>query len=175
MGFFGLFNKKKKAKLLELQFLVVRDSPDRLIMSESQLMTIAIQQAENDIRILRDCMHILETTLKPDVFFARLKLMEETAEHLVRFEPYVPFSGASPYAAYEEFSANKHICVNMFITRYFSCVCEKADSMKTERGRNNQYLKFIDSFAAYPFYINDENKNYIDSLYNQAITKRLKP
>lgn len=64
MGLLDLFknNNKKKEELLALQKLVVDNSPDKLIMSEKQLKRIAAEMAERDLKIIHDCIRILEST-----------------------------------------------------------------------------------------------------------------
>ena len=90
----------KNSNLLELQRIVLVDSPDSLIIAESQLMNAATVQAQNDMRIIKDCTSLVSSTTKPDVFFSRLELLLKTSRHLMLFEPYLPFKGASPSAAY---------------------------------------------------------------------------
>ena len=67
MGLFSLFgNKKKKEDLLELQKNILVNSPDRLIMSEKQLMESATRMAQRDLEIIQDCIRILGETKKPE-------------------------------------------------------------------------------------------------------------
>ena len=169
MGLFGFFNKGKKAKLLELQKIVVENSPDFLIMSESQLMDIAKEQAQNHLRIIGDCTKLLSSTIKPDVFFSRLDLLEKHSKHLMQFEPYINFSGALPSEGYNEFVANKNLCVRQFIARYSSAISDKAKTMKTERGRKNQYQKFYDELEPYFPVISIKNIEYVNLLYHKLI------
>ena len=90
-----------------------------LILSEQQLKGISIQQAENDLRIVNDCVKLMENTLKPDVFFMRLNLLVEKSKHLANLEEYISFSGASSAAAYNEV-VNKHAIVKTLkILLYF--------------------------------------------------------
>ena len=159
---------EKNAKLLELQRIVLVDSPDRLIMSESQLMKAAIERAQNDMRIIKDCSSLVSSTTKPDVFFGRLDLLIKTSRHLMLFEPYISFTG-SPAAAYNEAINKKDECVRQFITRYSATVREKADSMKTEKGKGNQYQKYYDSMKPHYGGMSADNKRYFERTYKQMI------
>lgn len=168
MGLFDFLGFGKKAKLLELQKIVLVDSPNRLIMSESQLMKTAIQQAQNDMRIIKDSLSLVSTTTKPDVFFSRLDTLLNTSRHLMSFEPYISFKG-SPSAAYREAATKKDECVRQFILRYSVAVNDKASSMKTEKGKKNQYQKFYDSMTPYYGELSTDNKRLFDSVYKQMI------
>jgi hypothetical protein len=165
MGLFGFFNKGKKAKLLELQKIVIENSPDYLVLSESQLMNEARSQAKNDLRIMNDCVKLLSSTLKPDVFFSRLDLLEKRSKHLVGLEPYISFSGALPSEAYKEFLSDKNLCVRQFIARYSASISDIAANMKTDKGKKNQYQKFYDNLEPYFSIMSNDNIEYVNLLY----------
>lgn len=161
----------KQERLIRWQRLVMRDSPDRLVLTEQQLKAMTIQQAENDLRIVKDCAKLVEETVKPDVFFERLNLMVDKAKHLAALEEYISFSGASPTAAYNEIVDNHQEAIRYFLIRYLSETFDKAQNMKTEKGRIGKYQKFYDSLQNYYCYMNDENIAYIERKY-KAFTQR---
>lgn len=162
--------KEKQDRLIRWQRLVMPNSPDKLILTEQQLKDFTLQQAQNDLRIIRDCSNLVENTLKPDVFFMRLNLLVEKSKHLATFEPYIPFFGASPTDGYNEVLNNYQEAVRLFLIRYFSDTFDKAEAMKTEKGRIGKYQKFYDSLQEYYCYMNDENIDYIEKKY-KAYTK----
>lgn len=164
MGLFDFLfgNSKKKEDLLAMQKVVMENSPDRLVMTEKQLYAAARVQAQNDIRIINDSLAIISKTTKPDVFFSRLDVMQRQSGHLMLMEPYVEFSGASPAAAYHEFVTKKSEAIMIFLRRYYEAVNEKAEGMKTEKGKANQYIKFYDSLQAYYPQMSKENIEYIE-------------
>lgn len=155
----------RKEHLLRWQNVLMTDSPSKLIMTEQQLKVTTVQQAENDLRIIQDCVKLVEKTTKPDVFFMRLNLMVEKAKHLASLEEYINFSGASPTAAYNEVAQDYYEIVNQFLIRYFSETFDKAEAMKTEKGRTGKYQKFYDSLQEYYCYMSDENIDYIETKY----------
>ena len=168
MGLFDFLKKKANANkeyLLSWQRLVMPDSQDDLIMTEQQLRSATMQQAENDLRIIQDCMRLVEKTTKPDVFFMRLNLLVEKSKHLVSLEKYITYSGATATAAYNEVCTNYHEAINQFLIRYFSETLDKAESMKTEKGRIGKYKKFYDSLQMYYGYMSEENIDYIETKY----------
>jgi len=159
MGLFG-FNKKKEY-LLEWQKIVLTDSPDKLIMTERQLKQTSEQQATNDLRIIQDCIKIISNTVKPDIFFSRMDLLKEKAIHLQTLEPYVNFSGASPTAAVNEIFDQEQDAIYELIGRCYNTAFEKAEKLKTEKGKKNQYQKFYDSLQPYADKMNNHNINYL--------------
>lgn len=168
MGLFDFIKEKSNAKkehLLRWQKLLMPDSQDKLIMTEQQLKAATVQQAENDLRIIRDSADLVEKTTKPDVFFMRLNLLVEKSKHLVSLEEYITFSGASPTALYNEVVNDYYEAINQFLIRYFSEIFDKAEAMKTEKGRIGKYQKFYDSLQEYYCYMNDENIDYIETKY----------
>lgn len=163
--------RQKRERLLQWQSIVTPDSSDQLVMSEQQLKAISQQQAENDLRIMNDSAKLVESTVNPDVFFSRLQLLWEKAEHLCLLEQYMEFSGASPAAAFLEIRENHQKAIYDFIVRYFSVTFDKAESMKTEKGRIAQYQKFYDTLQNYYHVMNTENINYVEYKYRTS-TKR---
>ena len=131
---------------------------------------MTVKQAQNDLRIINDCTKIVESTLKPDVFFMRLNLLVEKSKHLANLEPYFSFSGVSPTDAYNEVLNNYQEAVRLFLIRYFTDTFDKAEAMKTEKGRIGKYQKFYDSLQEYYFYMNEENIDYVETKY-KAYTK----
>lgn len=164
MGLFDfLFGRSKKTEyLLSMQKVVIENSPDRLVLTEKQLYAAAQEQAQNDLRIINDSLAIISKTTKPDVFFSRLELIQRHSGHLMLLEPYVDFSGASPAAAYHEFVTKKSEAIMIFLRRYYTAVHEKAQGMKTEKGKANQYIKFYDSLQEYYPVMSKENIEYIE-------------
>ena len=159
----------KKQRLLEWQNIVRAQKSDRLVMSEQQLRQVSVQQAQNDLRIMNDCKNLVSTTVKPDVFFGRLNLMVEKGEHLQQLEKYISFSGASPTAALNEIKQNYQEAVKQFLVRYFSDTFEKAEAMKTEKGKQNKYIKFYESLQEYYCYMNASNREYVETKYRTYV------
>lgn len=164
MGLFDMF-ANKKAKLLGLQRIVLEDSPDKLVLSEKQLRAMASERAANSLRIVQDCCHALETTVNPGVFFERFQLLIFHSSELSILEEYISFSGASPTDAFNVLLSEKQECIRQFLIRYFSIVSGKAESLKTAKGKLNQYQKFYDSLKPYFTEMNADNIDYIETKY----------
>ncbi len=169
----------KKQELLELQKLVVKDSPNRLIVSEKELVGTATAMITRDLKIVQDCVQIVNNTTKPDTFFYRLSLLEEKAQSLCAFEQfgnYIKFS-VPPSAAFVDFSFSKQEAIRQFLIRYFFEIFDQARNLKTAKGKYNKYQKFYDSLQPYYEIMNDENIDYIETkykAYTRDLTKALK-
>lgn len=166
MGLFDLINGKKEY-LLNWQRLVLTNSPNKLIMTEQQLNAITKQQADRDLEIIRDCAKLVEQTKSPDVFFMRLNLLIKKLSHLASLEKYITISipGTSITAACYDVARNYQEEVKKFLVRYFSDTFDKAEAMKTEKGRIGKYQKFYDSLQEYYRYMNAANIDYVETKY----------
>lgn len=170
---FKIFKKKEdKEYLLEWQNTVMTDKNDKLYMTKNQLLPITQGQAQGDMEMIDDCVKFVNETKNPETFFSRLELLENTSIHLVSLEKYINFTGTTPSQALQEFYEQKQIAIKQFLIRYFISVSDKADKLKTERGKHNQFQKFYDSLVPYFDIMNDENKEYIETKYN-LYTKHL--
>lgn len=165
----GLFNNKKNEKLLNLQKIVLENSPDRLIMTERQLIASAESMAQRDLEIIQDCIRLIGDTKNPDTFFSRFDLLVEKADHLRLFEDYISFT-ASPSLAFGEVWADQQEAIKRFLIRYFCDVFDKAEAAKTDKGKLSKYQKFYDSLQPYYHKMNADNIDYIETKY-RAYTK----
>ena len=163
-----------KSVLLEWQNVILEDESTKLHMSRDQLEACTIEQAQNDMRIFDDCATLINSTVKPDVFFSRLDLAESTLDHLVTLEPYMNQIkciqlDASMSDLMDKFQEEKDSYTTDFLYRYYASVKEKADGLKTEKGKQNQFQKFYESLEPYFESISDLNTEYIEAMKEQKI------
>lgn len=169
----GLFNLFKSKELLEWQNTLLEKPVSRLIMSEKQLRSQTYSRVENNMRIIKDGIKILNETTKPDTYFDRLDLMINCINDLLKFERYVDFRGSTPSEAMVEFVEQKQISIHQFLVRYFTAILDKAESLKTDKGKLNQYQKFYDSLQPYYSVMDADNIDYIETKY-KAYTRLIK-
>lgn len=155
--------------LLKLQKIVLEDSPDELIYSETQLNAMANEKARNSYRIMNDCSKLLQTTTNPDTFFERLQLFVMHCDTLAALEKYVSFSGASPTDLQNTLIREKQDVIKGFLDRYSNKVFDKTDSLKTVKGKLNQYQKFYDSLKPYFSEMDASNVDYVESKYKAYV------
>ncbi len=156
--------RKTPAELLQWQKLLVVNSPNRLIMTEAELENCTDSYISNEYRIVNDCRHLIANTVKPDVFFSRLDLLDETLTHLSVFEPYFSgFYGKLPSEIHREIFYKEQEMTNRFLKRYYITVYEKAEEMKTQKGKDNQFKKFYESLQPYFDRMDERNIKYIEN------------
>ena len=159
----------KKELLLEWQNAVVDNHQDKLYMSRKELERCTIDLVDNDIRIFQDSVNIAISTKNPDTFFERIQLAENKIQHIAFLEPYIAqIRNFNPSVSIREIVSQwidrKAECIKVFIDRYYASINAKAESMKTEKGKQNQYTRFYESLEPYFYIIGEENVNYIKSL-----------
>lgn len=154
--------KERKSKMLNWQSLV---SPEKyLFMNEQQLIIASEQSVTNDLKIIQDCITLMDKTKKPDVFFSRLDLLEKTANHLVEFEKYIQFDGVTPTQGLNELLHNKDRAIELFLHHYWDITYEKAGTLKTDKGKYNTYKKFRDTLQPYERYFNYSNMQFYKNM-----------
>lgn len=163
-----------KPALLEWQNTLLEDNSTKLKLDRDQLEDFTIDQAQNDMRIFDDCATLINSTVKPDVFFSRVDLAESTLDHLVTLEPYMNQIkciqlDASMSDLMVKFQEEKDSYTTDFLYRYYAAVKEKADGLKTEKGKQGQFQKFYESLEPYFESISDLNMEYIEAMKEQKI------
>lgn len=173
MGFISNIINGKKHYLLEWQNTLLEEPINKLIMTEQQLKTQTESRVNNDLRIINDSSKLIENTVKPDVFFQRLQLLEKKAADMVRFEKFISFKGAIPSEGLEEVRDNKQQAIKLFLIRYFNAIYDKSETLKTNKAKLNQYQKFYDSMQPYYEYMDKDNIDYVETKYT-AYTELIK-
>lgn len=159
----GIMGFLKKQHLLNLQRLIVVNAPyNKLVMSEKQLIRKAEQLAQRQLKIVYDCQRLINTTINPEVFFKRYDLIKEKASFLLKLSPYVKFTGTHPLTMVESLKKKEQPAISDFLKRYYQAVEIKAKSLKTDKAKANQYLKFYESLQPYYDRMNEENKQFIE-------------
>ena len=144
---------------LEWQHLVLPESTSTLLMSREQLVESSIVIIRDRLRIINDCIKIITTTTNADTFFERLTLLKENYSYLKQFEKYLTFSidYVAPYLNDEETLTRK------LIDSMWEKTVAKARTLKTETGRNNQYIKFKETIEKHEPQMSLSNIRYYQS------------
>lgn len=153
--------QKENRELLQWQKVILHDKSNKIIMTRKQLASATKQRADNDLRIIKDCTKIIQETTKPETFFSRYDLLVEKAKDLVEISPYTKLTGADPNEAYNQIINQKQIAISMFSKKYIEETIKKVNSLKTEKGKNNNYQKAYDNISLYFDQMDDSNIAYI--------------
>lgn len=126
MGFFDLFKKQKPVDLVALQ---------------------------RDLEIANDCAQLIENTVNPETFFSRYDLYMEKLATLAEAQAShrVKVKGDNLVQKYERMKTDEQIVetINAFIDRMWTDTCQKAEKLKTEKGKENKFNKFIEILSSY--------------------------
>ena len=163
----GLFGKSKR-ELLEWQNLITDSPSNRLYMNEKQLKAASVIVGNRLIEIVNDSGKLIETTTNIDTFFSRYDLYLEDLEKLSKLEKFVHMEGKSPSKKLLEIRQDYASTLQEFIDRYWKATLRKADNLKTQKGKQNQYQKLANSFDSYSQRIPDSIKKYISNLMNEV-------
>lgn len=162
------------ADLIDWQNAVMPDKSEKLYVTRKQLEATTIQIAMDCMRIFDDSASIINSTTKPDVFFSRLELAEEKLTTLARIEPYMAQLKnvdikRSMSELLNEFQSNRNLYISSFLDKYYFAVQEKAEGMKTEKGKLNQFQKFKESLEPYTHHFNAGNMATFEAMCKQEI------
>ena len=126
-----------------------------------------VTQLNREVEILNNCATLMEKTNNIDTFFERYKLYIEKLTLLSEAEKYGKFNfeGDSPTKklAEQQTISKKTQIFNEFIDRVWLKTQEKAETMKTEKGKENQYKKFESLMKSYEDVLTTESINYYKS------------
>ncbi|MDD5934998.1 MAG: hypothetical protein PUC65_05430 [Clostridiales bacterium] len=156
-----MFLFRNRSKLLEWQKLFYPEL-NKLKLSKQQLLALTEQQALQQEKIANDCVNLINSTVKPDVFFSRYDLLIEKLELLSKYENYIKFNGTLPSYSLQIAKSQKEASVRSLIDRAWLKADEKASKLKTEKGKSNQYIKLFEEFEKYTNYMTQNNINYLN-------------
>lgn len=71
-------------------------------------------QAQNDMRIIGDCLRILNNTTDRDTFNSRMELLEKTLDDFCSIEPYIRTTGASPTQLRNQYYKDRQDLIDSF-------------------------------------------------------------
>lgn len=91
-------------------------------------------QLRTALQQTKDSAKLVNTTVKPDVFFGRINFLLDTLLYMKTFERRCSFR-TTPTQDYNRILNNLSATVNDFIDRSYTQARQKADTMKTEKGR----------------------------------------
>lgn len=123
------------------------------------------------LKIIEESRQLVNTTLKPDVFFFRYELLKENSAHLLELSKYIKLKGTSPSDMVAMITAKEHAATMGFLQRYFESVEQAAAEKKTLKGARNQFYRFYQSLQ--PFYsrMDAEHIAYIEGAYGRSVAR----
>lgn len=168
----GLFAKRSKPDP-EIVRLAEYYDPHILkrLGSGKQAALTAEMAASGYLRIAQDSAQLVNTTVKPDVFFGRYDTLESVLACLVLTEPYVKFSGTQPTAQLRQVQNQRHQAERAFIQRSYDRMIQEARALKTPKGQSNKLQRYFSVMEAKAGLMDEENVAFLRSLKERHIAR----
>ena len=129
----------------------------------------AVMYAPGWLKIVKDCIRLVNSTKNPKVFFERYNLLIDNMKKLAQCERYVHFSGDKPSISLVEFRNKKNLTINDFIDRYFDDTKNKIQKLTTNKAKLNNANKFYNSLQAYYPEMSADNIDNIENKYKTLL------
>lgn len=157
-----------KTTLYNLQQLVFPGSRNGIYSAE-QILDACDTLISQNKHIIDDCKELIDTTENPDVFFSRYDLLIEKYEELSKYEPFVVIYGYQPIESLVYYRDSRSNFEKKFITRCYNKALVKSDSMKTEKGKKNQFIKMYDTLLSYESNMSLESFSFLQQKFEPKI------
>lgn len=108
-----------------------------------KISSAQIQHVQLLLKQANESAKLVNTTVKPDVFFGRLNFLLDVLLEMQKYEKYKIFTGSLPSADYRKITGNLENTVNDFLNRAIANNKEKIASLKTDAARQKNYAKFV--------------------------------
>lgn len=118
----------------------------------TQIQNYDTRILERELEILNDCAEIMQTTSNPEIFFSRYDLYIQKLNLLSSAEQDgIHFEGDSPTKKLSEITREheKMELINEMIDRYWNKTLAKMQTLKTDKGKQNQIAKFKEELSRY--------------------------
>lgn len=149
MGFFSFLNKKTISK------------------DELKLYTM---QAQRCLEIYDDSQRLFQETVNPDVFFMRYELAIEQVEKLQHIitttNNAIKYQGEDLDTKRNLLEKSKNQMYRSFIVKYYTHSKDKANKLKTEKGRINNLLNSKEKILEQEKYLSEDHIDYIEKLWS---------
>lgn len=124
--------------------------------------------ASQALKILNESVNIFNNTKNPDTFFERYNWAEKQADVLCKCTK-VRFKGQQPIQIKQQLINKKQLAIHDMIDRFFNDVNLKASKVKKIESKKSKFINFITVLEDYYGLMNQENIDYANNLYENAI------
>ena len=157
--------KSKYATPPKKETLEEREKREKQKIAES-IRKEAKQQSEQYLKIIKDSVELVNTTINPEVFFMRYNLILENLEKLIKFECTGIFDNSPelPSKALIRIEDNFDAATKGFLNRSFEKAKEHSESLKTETGKKNAIKRYFDNMGKYTDHMSSEGKEFFEKM-----------
>ena len=123
-------------------------------------------QSAGSLKIINDCVHLVNTTVNPEVFFMRYDLMLEHLETLAGLECTGIFENSRelPSEALLRVEKQFDAATIDFLNRSFENAKKHSDTLKTENGKKNAIKRYFDNMEKYIVNMGSDGLEYFEKM-----------
>ena len=166
MGFFkNAFKKAVKKQITESLKKAEREKKEKQELA-NKMKGHAKLQSQQLLKIVNDCVTLVNTTVNPEVFFSRYNLMLENLEKLAGLECTGIFDNSKelPSDAFLRVESRFDDVTKTFLDRSFSKAKEHAETLKTDSGKLNALKRYFDNMEKYTIHMSDESREHFNKM-----------
>ena len=160
----GIKGSRKQAINCLQQIACPGSRPGQL--TADQVLTMCDSSISSANAIINDSKKIIVETEVPEIFYDRYSLILEKYRELTKFEPYVEIYGYQPMESLVYYQNAKPSFEKKMIDRCYNKALIKADSLKTDKGKRNQFIKVHETLLQYESIMAPENRIYLKNKFN---------
>lgn len=120
------------------------------------------------LKIMQDCVNLVNETTTPKVFFERYNLLIETLENLSQIESCVIFK-KQPSVDLKNVIALRVDATNDFIDRYANKILCELQGLISDKAKAKRLEIFANAFSVYHLYLTESNQNKIDDCFDNLL------
>lgn len=145
---------------------LIRMSYDAATKQNSSNISQSTQMRINDsLRIMQDCIDILQTTTNFETFFSRLNLFMDKAHYLSDLsDSGYPGIATGVRQTIPEFLDKQVLFKTVFLENATNKEIQSALQLKTPKGRSNRLLKFLNKLKEYQSSFSDVSEEHIAAM-----------
>lgn len=139
--------------------------------TQSEMETIQAA-GQRHIEIYNDSIALVKSTVKPDVFFSRLESAENSLDevvHMIDRHSFLRVEGDNLKEALTDFKNEKNTLLKEFVDRHYTSCVDSAEKLKTERGRQNRYIRNYKELSIYFPELSESAVGYINQLWAENV------
>lgn len=146
MGLFSFGNK-----YVELQNIVLKINEKKMVVSKNELISAVNLYISDRTRIIGDCVRLINTTKKPDIFLKRFEMLKDNSKELEKIEKFELFKRPYPSEQLQTIIDNYNETVNRLSDRIMDDALKKCEKLKTNKSKNKKITEAYYEFVSYEF------------------------
>lgn len=118
----------------------------------------------NELKIIGECTHLISTTVRPTVYFAKCELLSETLHHLSDLEKqhtYAVNESYSPTQQLKDLECSMEEKNRQFLVRTYKRILTDIENLKTKQGKIKKFNNFIEGLKPYLDKLTAENQKQL--------------